>query len=256
MYTNKYTPEEKLERIKLFMKYDSSKTLNENKSIIEQIDPSGDIRDIRDELGSVFNADEQSIVNILKKYTNMTDFNKLLSSYKEKYGKDLGDALGMTLSQYSDKKEWEDLKNHLATFGVELGSEIYNKGNNTRVTFKGGNVKTNQDTKTDINTKTDNTKTDQNIKTAVIPKELTDVKAFQDWLDKNHPGWHDKYKTLNSDVTKGYGKYGPRTTKAWIQYKDEYLKKPEVTPPPPVDAEEGGTEEVFGDDPKNILANN
>ena len=247
MYANKYTPEEKLERIKLFMKYDSSKTLNENKSIVEQIDPSGDIRDINDEINSTFNSDEQSIVNTIKKYTNMSDFNKLLSSYKEKYGKDLGDALGMTLSQYSDKKEWADLKNHLATFGVELGSETYNKGNNVRVVFKGGQVKKDQNTKTDQNT---------NVTAPVIPKELTDVKAFQDWLDKNHPGWHDKYKTLNSDVAKGYGKYGPRTTKAWAQYKDEYLKKPEVTPPPAVDAEEGGTEEVYGDDPKNILANN
>ena len=59
--------------------------------------------------------------------------------------------------------------------------------------------------------------------TASIPAELKDVKAFQDWLDKTHPGWHDKYNTLGGIVSKGYGKFGPRTTKAWATYKDEYL---------------------------------
>jgi hypothetical protein len=57
-----------------------------------------------------------------------------------------------------------------------------------------------------------------------IPAELKDVKDFQDWLDKNHPGWHDKYNTLGKDVAKGYGKFGPRTSKAWSTYKDAYLK--------------------------------
>ena len=65
------------------------------------------------------------------------------------------------------------------------------------------------------------------------PAELKSVTDFQDWLDKNHPGWHDKYNTLNKSTPKGYGKFGPRTTKAWATYKDEYLKgtnTPTVTP--------------------------
>jgi hypothetical protein len=65
------------------------------------------------------------------------------------------------------------------------------------------------------------------------PAELKDVKAFQTWLDKNKPGWHDKYNTLGTDPAKGYGKFGPRTSKAWSTYKDEYLKgtnTPTVTP--------------------------
>jgi hypothetical protein len=59
--------------------------------------------------------------------------------------------------------------------------------------------------------------------TIPTPKELKDVKNFQDWLDTNHPGWHKKYKTLNKSVPKGYGIFGPNTSAAWNQYKNEYL---------------------------------
>ena len=226
MYKRKLSADEALETIKLRMKYDSSKTLTENELFLEQVDISGDIKDIKDELGAAFNTDEQSIVNIFKKYKNKSDFNKLLSSYKEKYGKDLGDAMGIPFGQYSDKKEWADLKNHLATLGVELGSETFNGGNDQRVTFKVGTATptvtpTPAPVETDTTTKT----------TTTLPTELKDVKDFQDWLDKNHPGWHDKYNTLGGIVNKGYGRFGPRTTKAWATYKDEYLKKtPTVTP--------------------------
>jgi len=61
---------------------------------------------------------------------------------------------------------------------------------------------------------------------STIPAELKDVdgvKKFQTWLDSKHGGWHTKYGTLNDDTLKGWGKYGPNTTKAWSQYKDEYL---------------------------------
>ena len=54
MYKVKLSPEEALETIKLRMKYDSSKTLTENKLFLEQVDISGDIRDIKDELGSSY----------------------------------------------------------------------------------------------------------------------------------------------------------------------------------------------------------
>jgi hypothetical protein len=88
-----------------------------------------------------------------------------------------------------------------------------------------------------VETKTDTaTKKDTTTKTVVattLPTELKDVKAFQTWLDKNKPGWHDKYNTLGDDPAKGYGKFGPRTSKAWSTYKDEYLKgtnTPTVTP--------------------------
>jgi len=53
----------------------------------------------------------------------------------------------------------------------------------------------------------------------------TGVQAFQDWLDTTHSGWHPKYQTLNGNVPKGYGKFGPNTNTAWIKYKKEYLEK-------------------------------
>jgi hypothetical protein len=70
-----------------------------------------------------------------------------------------------------------------------------------------------------------------------IPSELKDidgVKKFQDWLDINHPGWHMKYGTLNKNLLRGYGKYGPNTTRAWNNqsYKDEYLKTSNSTSTP------------------------
>ncbi len=71
-----------------------------------------------------------------------------------------------------------------------------------------------------------------------IPSELKDidgVKKFQDWLDVNHPGWHRKYGTLNKNLLRGYGKYGPNTNRAWNKYKDEYLKTPNSVATPSID---------------------
>ena len=48
-----------------------------------------------------------------------------------------------------------------------------------------------------------------------IHSEELDVKEFQTWLDKNHPGWHNKYGTLNDDEDKGWGVFGPNTKRAW-----------------------------------------
>ena len=47
----------------------------------------------------------------------------------------------------------------------------------------------------------------------------TDVKAFQDWMDKTHPNWV-KGKNLNKGS--GYGSYGPSTQSAWNTYKTEF----------------------------------
>lgn len=65
-------------------------------------------------------------------------------------------------------------------------------------------------------------------------KSSSEVKAFQDWMDKNHPNWVNG-KNLNKGT--GYGVYGPSTKSAWNSYGTEY-KKPtttQPTTPPPVD---------------------
>ena len=69
----------------------------------------------------------------------------------------------------------------------------------------------------------------KNKPTTPTPLQLKDdngIKTFQDWLDKNAPGWATGYKGGVIDQGKGgggYGKFGPRTQKAWTQYKDQYL---------------------------------
>jgi hypothetical protein len=123
----KYSPQEALERIKLMMNYDSSKTLNENKEVLSE--QNSDVDTIVDELAS-FNTDEQKIVNILKNYNTQSKFTKFLSDYKSKSGKDLGvDMLrAFTSSKGSDgiwvggrdPLELNDLESHLKTINMEL----------------------------------------------------------------------------------------------------------------------------------------
>ncbi len=52
-----------------------------------------------------------------------------------------------------------------------------------------------------------------------VQDKPNDVKKFQDWLDVNHPDWLKGGK-LNKG--RGYGTFGPNTTKAWAKFKDEF----------------------------------
>lgn len=59
-----------------------------------------------------------------------------------------------------------------------------------------------------------------------IPSELANaegVKKFQDWLDANKPGWATGYADGKVNKGRGYGRFGPRTSKAWTTHKDAYL---------------------------------
>ena len=69
-------------------------------------------------------------------------------------------------------------------------------------------------------------------------KNETEIKAFQDWLDKNKPFWikdtDGKYKNLRVGTTaepnrhvggKGYGKYGENTARAYGLFGSEYGTK-------------------------------
>lgn len=131
MVQPKYNPQEALERVKLMMKYDMSKTLNENKSIIfEQVDFSLDAQKIKQELDS-FNTDEAEIVRILKNYNTAKSFNEFLSYYEKNQNSEGGLArdLSKGITPTQDKTEVNDLNNHLKTFGMELvyGTSKYDK---------------------------------------------------------------------------------------------------------------------------------
>jgi len=89
-------------------------------------------------------------------------------------------------------------------------------------------------------------------KPVATPPELKDIKSFQDWLDVNAKGWATGYKDgiINKGQNGGgYGKYGPRTQKAWATYKDQFLKGGNTaTQTPPEIEGEDNTQTV---DPNN-----
>jgi hypothetical protein len=256
MYKQKYTPEEKLEKIKLFMKYDSSKTLNENKNILEQSDISGDIRDIKDEVGS-FNTDESEIIKIIQKYKTKADFQKLADSYKEKYKTDFGTSLYSAINS-NDPTESKQLTDHLSSLGINVKAQQApgeRAGTWQWVLDFGGSSPEADPNKAAADP--NKAAADPNKKqqtTTNVPAELKDVKVFQDWLDKNKPGWATGYPGNILNKAGGYGKFGPRTIKAWSQHKDEFLKSagtPEKTAEP-----ENKFDDVYGDEPNSIISSN
>jgi hypothetical protein len=201
MYIKKLTPEEALESIKLRMKYDSSKTLNENKLLV---------------------LEQQANLTANQKSAMALGFGPVTAQAADdlaKQGKLKTNTLksifsgGTKTSTSMDTTKTNNLQNPIISMGktfqkgVEKATEAlknFNKDNKSSVT--------NSTTK----------------KTVVIPipselKDVEGVKKFQDWLDKNHSGWHDKYKVLNSSVPKGYGKFGPRTNKWWKLEGPEFI---------------------------------
>jgi|LakMenE18May11ns_1017448.scaffolds.fasta_scaffold9807245_3 hypothetical protein len=131
-----YSPQESLERVKLMMKYDTSKTLNENKGIIkEQDNTDADVGEIQRELDE-FNSNEQKIVDIIKKYNNKSSFQNFLNKYKTITGKDFGEDVYRAIRPNTDPTEWNDLKTHLSSFGITLGKSV-NSQSRGIATFQG-----------------------------------------------------------------------------------------------------------------------
>ena len=79
--------------------------------------------------------------------------------------------------------------------------------------------------KTDSLSSVDKAMADLKTKLSETPKtddKPTDVKAFQDWMDKTHPNWVNG-KNLNRGG--GYGNFGSATQGAWATYKTEFGTK-------------------------------
>lgn len=69
--------------------------------------------------------------------------------------------------------------------------------------------------------------TSMSSKPGTTPAELKDtegIKKFQQWLDTNKAGWATGYKGGKVGNQKGFGLFGKRTSNAWNQYGQEYLK--------------------------------
>lgn len=206
MVKPKYSPEEALQRVKLMMKYDSSKTLNENKLLIEQADISGDIRDIKDEVSSFLNADEDEIIKIIQKYKTADEFNKLAAAWKDKYGTDFGTAIYSVINS-NDPTESKQLKDHLASIGITATAQSTGDGRGTFMwAFSGGNAsKTGAKTDTKTDTKQDGTNKKTSSYTPCSPGKYVRgcksdvVKKVQACL-----GQEPKYQTGNfGPITQG-----------------------------------------------------
>ena len=172
MYIKKLTPEEALESIKLRMKYDVSKTLNENKFLVNE----------------QYTQEEERLFNIANMYSKVDGQGKI------KFPGDFHDG-------------W-DWSKYVSKYGV------------TQDEINAAKQKTETPPKTSVTAPT------KKVAVIAIPSELKDVegvKKFQDWLDKNYEGWHDKYKVLNGNVSRGYGKFGPRTNKWWKLEGPEFI---------------------------------
>jgi len=50
-------------------------------------------------------------------------------------------------------------------------------------------------------------------------KNRDEIEDFQDWMDNNHEGWVPGGEL---DGGKGYGNFGPSTSRAWRKYGEEY----------------------------------
>ena len=136
MYKRKLSPEESLQAIKLRMNYDSSKTLNENKVVSEQV-------------FAPFIPPQQS-----------------------------SPLSGLSITDYAKKQQEKQAAQPKQAPQIQIPNEL---------------------------------------------KNIDGVKNFQDWLDQNYPKWHDKYGTLKQNVARGYGKFGPRTSKWWKSIGKDFL---------------------------------
>ena len=304
MVQPQYSPQEALERVKLMMKYDTSKTLNENREIIFEQDTTGaDVGEIERELNK-FNSDEQKIVDIIiNNYKDMSSFQNFLNTYKTNTGKDFSIDVARALSPSQDKTEWDNLKKHLATFGITLEPSPFKSGNKPSVLFSGlitkpeesepsqspyskfpcvkkhrkavkgkdvdgndiytingvvyyGNGRKRLTNGTMSNYTCNDPEFKGKSKPVEIPEVLKDaegVMKFQDWLDTNAAGWATGYKDgiiKKGENGGGYGKFGPRTQKAWNNptYKDGYLKSLQ-TPTESTPTEDPNVEDVEPKDP-------
>jgi hypothetical protein len=252
MVQPKYSPEEALERVKLMMKYDTSKTLSEqqqptlNTSIDTKIPQIGGVPVIKPSQNK-----KPETQSSLPAWTN--NYPCLLNS-------NLGKTTPVesnpneVLITTSDGYEMVFYSN-LRVFYVEIPGEIWKvykgswscKNGKIYIQYDDGTVfdgdkvvnakdATKQLSKSAPNStqkSAPNSTQNPSSNSAQLPPDLKDVKDFQDWLDINAKGWATGYKDgkLSQGAKNpgfksgGYGKFGPRTQKAWGTYKDQYLKK-------------------------------
>jgi hypothetical protein len=250
MYKKKLTPEESLQAIKMRMNYDLKKTLNENGGIIiEQGSPCpnsisySELRRIGEEAGSIVKKMDASFVRM---GYGEERANELYDIVKGLVGKNVYDDISGECINAIDqfKKSFKQTGSRgwfQGGFDIESKLNEFKKGYYSdepevirfinailSVLSKKTNVQPAPKSAPETNKKENNAGTKKSVGIKP-PSELATVegiKVFQDWLDKNHPGWASGYKDGIINKGKnggGYGTFGPRTSKAWSSYKSEYL---------------------------------
>jgi hypothetical protein len=160
---------------------------------------------LSDDLHKAFNdttlgmpsTDEAKVKSVFSSIATIPDLCGLVDNYKEYYGDLVEDLDG----EMDGDEEWRDY------VLLPLRTAI-------------------RATKTASSSTSDSTSGKQQQAPA-IPTELKDiegVRKFQDWLDTNKAGWATGFPDGKLSHAGGWGRFGPRTTKAWASYGPEYLK--------------------------------
>lgn len=250
---------EEIKRMNLLSKYDNSKTLSEqsvagapNQGVVNQtyqqaVDASKP-KTVEAQIANDLywngpgtpGTDEKKILDALKKIQSAQQYNQVNREFMAKAKTSI---VSMINSEFGDgdAKTVSDIVDYLRSKGVNLSSVSaanskkglgggYFQGDLKMINPVQSATTQNQKTQTATaqNTGAAANKPKVNVQIPVPPqlKNYEGITAFQDWLDVNAPGWATGYRDgiLNKGQNGGgYGKFGPRTNKAWATYKDKYL---------------------------------
>lgn len=132
MVQPKYSPQEALERIKLFMKYDSNKTLNENKKLIseqtDRNDPNYQLATAIWKTVGGAGTDASGFLENIKKIKSVDQFNKV-NTFIERLNNNL--TIDDWINDDFDEDDTEEVKgiiSHLKSIGVNATAKFGSTG--------------------------------------------------------------------------------------------------------------------------------
>jgi hypothetical protein len=241
--------EEQIKRVLLMMKYDTSKTLTENKEKVVTVIKEQTQQSCQNQISDNDIKTKSERVGDLIKYMN-TSF--LRMGYIDDRCKEIFD----TIKELSTKNYFNTTKNTCVnslvrfkqnfeyyyrdwwtkgeTFEEEIQSLIDGYIGKQSVNAKEyleetlNIFKLNKDKKVEIKS-TPNPEKKQTP--CPIPGGIERVKIFQKWLNQYVKGWHEKYPNgLPEEPSKGFGVCGARTRKQWGIHKNEFSNPKQTNP--------------------------
>ena len=217
-------PQDILNEILLCMRYDSSKTLSENKEIIlEQggsyYTPSGKL------IGypgvNNVNIPASDVYPEIKnnQYPQTADFNKIQTALA---GRNIRNVIQQKPSGIQTRQEADVQKSKQSlpqNFGKPRKGAVspYNYTPSYYPSYRKNEELA--DYTSWYNNFTDVAPSQKNFVELDKPKTNEEIKAFQDFLDREYPTW---YKNGKLNKGQGYGTFGPNTSKKW--YESENIR--------------------------------